>query len=164
LILKLLVIIVGNVKPNANRLNALASRIRNSLNGFEMRQNREYLICKDIAMYIKLQYPTVIFHFDLAGLNLSKAQAGMNKAIQFHRGFPDLFIAEPRMGYSGMFIEVKAEGTKLYKKNFEAYTPHIAEQSEFMDILRIKGYKCEFGVGWDECHKLIDQYLKPLIS
>jgi hypothetical protein len=125
-----------------------------------MRQNREYQICKDIAQYLRLQYPAVLFHFDLAGLNLSRAQAGMMKAIQSHRGFPDLFIAEPRLGYNGLFIEVKAEGTRLYKKNFEAATPHIAEQSEFMDALRIKGYKCEFGVGWDECHKIIDQYLK----
>lgn len=125
-----------------------------------MRNNREYQICKDIAYYMRLQYPTVLFHFDLAGLNLSKAQAGMNKAIQLHRGFPDFFIAEGRNGYGGMFLEIKAEGTKLYKKNFEASTPHISEQCEFMDALRIKGYKCEFGVGWDDCHNKIDEYLK----
>ena len=109
---------------------------------------------------MKLQYPDVLYHFDLAGLNLSIAQAGMNKAIQFHRGFPDLFIAESRLGYYGFFIEIKAEGTRLYKKNLEAATPHIAEQSEFMDILRIKGYKCDFGIGWDHCKVLIDSYLK----
>jgi hypothetical protein len=59
-----------------------------------------------------------------------------------------------------MFIEVKCEGTKLYKKNFEAASPHISEQLEFMDILRIKGYKCDFGIGWDDCHKKLDDYLK----
>lgn len=125
-----------------------------------MRNNREYQICKDIAIYMRMQYPAILFHFDLAGLNLSKAQAGMNKSIQYHRGFPDLFIAEPKNGYSGCFIEVKTEGTNLYKKNFEAATPHISEQSEFMDILRIKGYKCDFGIGWDKCKLLIDEYLK----
>lgn len=125
-----------------------------------MRSNREYQICKDIAQYIRLQYPDIIFHYDLAGLNLSRVQASMMKAIQFHRGFPDLFIAEPRNCYNGLFIEVKAEGTRLYKKNFEAATPHLYEQMEFHDILRIKGYKCEFGVGWDECKILLDSYLK----
>jgi hypothetical protein len=125
-----------------------------------MRNNREYQICKDIAYYMRLQYPTVLYHFDLAGLNLSRAQAGMMKAIQGNRGFPDLFIAESRLGYNGMFIEVKCEGTKLYKKNFEAASPHISEQLEFMDILRIKGYKCDFGIGWDDCHKKLDDYLK----
>lgn len=137
-----------------------------------MRSNREYQICKDIAIYMRLQYPAVLFHFDLAGLNLSRAQAGMMKMIQGNRGFPDLFISEPKTvfrdddklpfgtSYNGLFIEVKVEGTKLYKKNFEAATPHISEQLEFMDILRIKGYKCDFGIGWDNCKKIIDSYLK----
>jgi hypothetical protein len=124
-----------------------------------MRNNREYHICKDIAQYMRLQYPDILFHFDLAGLNLSKMQAGMMKAIQGNRGFPDLFIAESRKGYFGLFIEVKSEGTKLYKKNFEAVTSHVSEQLEFQDILRIKGYKCDFGIGWDECKLLIDIYL-----
>jgi hypothetical protein len=133
-----------------------------------MRNNREYQICKDIAIYMRLQYPTVLFHFDLAGLNLSRAQAGMMKAIQGNRGFPDLFIAESRLindlpyrkYYFGLFIEVKVEGTKLYKRNFEAVTPHIEEQLEFHDILRLKGYKCEFGIGWDNCKEIIDLYLQ----
>ena len=125
-----------------------------------MRNNREYQICKDIAQYMRLQYPAVLFHFDLAGLNLSRAQAGMMKAIQGNRGFPDLFVAESRLGYHGLFIEVKIEGTRLYKRNFEAITPHIAEQLEFQDVLRLKGYKCEFGIGWDGCKEIIDQYLK----
>lgn len=124
------------------------------------RENREYQICKDISIYLRLQYPLVIFHWDLAGLNLSRAQSGMMKSIQFHRGFPDLFIAESRLGYNGLFIEVKAEGTRLYKRNFEAATPHIGEQSEFMDGLRLKGYKCAFGIGFDECKSIIDSYLK----
>jgi hypothetical protein len=90
-----------------------------------MRNNREYQICKNIAIYMRQQYPDVIFHFDLAGLNLSKAQAGMMKAIQGGRGWPDLFIAEIRTifreedelpfgtQYHGLFIEVKKEGTIL---------------------------------------------------
>jgi hypothetical protein len=113
---------------------------------------------------MRLQYPATLFHFDLAGLNLSRAQAGMMKAIQGNRGFPDLFIAESKhylnVHYYGLFIEVKAEGTRLYKKNLEAATPHLNEQMEFHDVLRMKGYKCEFGVGWDECKKIIDSYLK----
>lgn len=125
-----------------------------------MRNNREYQICKDLATYLRLKYPTVIFHFDLAGLNLSRAQAGMMKGIQGGRGWPDLFIAEPRHDYNGLFIEVKVEGTKLYKKNFEAATPHISEQYQCMDNLRCKGYKADFGIGLDACLKMIDDYLK----
>jgi hypothetical protein len=125
-----------------------------------MRKNREYQICKDIAIYMRMQYPNVIFHFDLAGLNLSRAQAGMMKAIQSGRGWPDLFIAGPYKKYLGIFVEIKTEGTRLFKVNGDPATPHIAEQLECMDKLRTIGYSCQFGIGFDNCKETIDEYLK----
>ena len=125
-----------------------------------MRNNREYQICKDIAIYLRMQYPNVIFHFDLAGLNLSRAQAGMMKSIQGGRGWPDLFICESRKGCNGLFIEVKTEGIKLCK--MDKITPiseHIKEQIECMDNLIASGYRCHFGVGFDQCKIYIDNYL-----
>lgn len=35
--------------------------------------NPEYVLCRQIAYYIRAQYPGTIFRFDLAGLNLSVA-------------------------------------------------------------------------------------------
>jgi hypothetical protein len=127
-----------------------------------MRNNREYQICKDIAIYLRLQYPKVLFHFDLAGLNLSRAQAGMTKGIQGEKGWPDLFIAQCSFQgeYLGLFIEVKKEGTSLFKLNGEHATPHIAEQSKVLEMLFKRGYKAMFGVGFDECKGIIDDYLK----
>ena len=125
-----------------------------------MRSNREYQICKDIALYMKLQYPNVLYHFDLAGLNLSIAQAGMSKAIQKGRGWPDLFIAEPNENYYGLFIEIKKEGFKTIKKDGTYVTPHIEEQVDMLQRLRGKGYITSFGIGFDECKDIIDQYLK----
>ena len=136
------------------------------------RENKEYILCEQIAAYLRLQYPKVLFHFDLAGLNLSKAQAGMTKAIQYGRGFPDLFIAQKgdlidkgtglisRNYYSGLFLELKAEGTRLFKKDGSIATPHIAEQAEVLERLRDAGYKAEFGIGYEETVKIIDEYLK----
>ena len=97
-----------------------------------MRQQKEYTLCKAIATYLRLQYPGVIFHYDLAGLNLSRAQAGMTKVIQGSKGWPDLFIARSNAVYSGLFIELKAEDTKLYKRDGSFTTPHIAEQFEML--------------------------------
>jgi hypothetical protein len=123
-----------------------------------MRNNREYQICKDIAIYLRMQYPNVIFHFDLAGLNLSRAQAGMMKAIQGKRGWPDLFIAEPKAFLNGLFIEVKAEGTKIYKKDGSCSTPHIQEQ--YMMLYELSdNYRARFGIGFDDCKSIIDEYL-----
>jgi hypothetical protein len=124
-----------------------------------MRNNREYQICKDIALYLRLQYPKVLFHFDLAGLNLSRAQAGMMKSIQGGRGWPDLFIAEPRSIFKGLFLEIKAEGTKLYKKDTYPTTPHLAEQEHCLFALDDNEYCAKFAVGFDEAKELIDGYL-----
>jgi|ERR1035437_4238931 hypothetical protein len=131
-----------------------------------MRANREYQICKDIAIYMRLQYPKVLFHFDLAGLNLSRAQAGMMKAIQGGRGWPDLFIAQPNHGYFGMFMEVKKEDTRLYKcsDNSKGTTPHIIEQIECILNLDNKGYYSSFGIGFDNCKRIIDEYLSNYLK
>jgi hypothetical protein len=131
-----------------------------------MATGREYQIYKDIALYLKLQYPNILYHFDPTGLNLSKTQSGMLKAIQGGRGWPDLFIAEPKMLggvviHSGLFIEVKAEGIKLFKKDGEPVDTHVAEQLECGKQLRAQGYQSAICVGWDECQRVIDQYLKP---
>jgi hypothetical protein len=134
-----------------------------------MRNNREYIICKDIALYMRLQYPNVLYHFDMAGLNLSIAQAGMNKAIQCKRGWPDFFLAGVArqkvygeiVEYLGLFIEIKAEGTKLYKKDGKTYvTEHIKEQHDTLTELNSLGYRAYFGIGFDHCKVLIDGYLK----
>jgi hypothetical protein len=132
------------------------------------RNNREYQICKNIALYMKLQYPSVLYHFDLTGLSLSIAQAGMSKAIQCGRGWPDFFIAGVSrrkicgevVEFLGLFIEVKAEGTKLYKKDGVTYiTDHIKEQRKILTELNSLGYMAYFGIGFDHCKVLIDEYL-----
>lgn len=134
-----------------------------------MRSNREYIICREIAAYMRLRYPSVPFHFDLSGQNLSKAQAGMMKMLQCGRGWPDLFIAEqsifkdisgtPVENYKGLFVEVKKEGTKIFNSKKKPATPHIAEQIEMMEWLERQGYKARFAVGFDEVKKIIDSYL-----
>lgn len=127
------------------------------------RENKEYAVCKAIATYLRLQYPSVLFHFDLAGLNLSKAQAGMTKALN-GRGWPDLIICEPsKTGkYKALFIEVKAEGARLYNKPGYPATVHIAEQMDMIGRLKFRGFYACFGVGLDACIKLIENYFNVL--
>jgi hypothetical protein len=127
-----------------------------------MRASKEYILCKQIATYLRLQYPKVIFHFDLSGLNHSKAQAGQTKIIQHGRGWPDLFIAEARTSYHGLFLELKAEGTRIYKKDGSFSSPHIAEQDAVLKALASKGYQTWFAVGFSEAQKIIDAYMKVI--
>ena len=125
-----------------------------------MRASKEYQLYKQVAAYLRLQYPKVMYHFDLTGVNLSKAQAGMTKAIQDCSGYPDLFIAESRNGTHGLYLELKAEGTRLHKRNGELASDHIKQQSRVLHDLRSKGYDAWFAVGFDEAKKLIDEYLR----
>jgi hypothetical protein len=124
-----------------------------------MRSDIEYSLSKAVSTYLRLQYPKVLFHFDYAGLNLSKAQAGRMKAIQGSRGYPDLFIMAARGKYHGLFIELKPQGTKLLKADGEFATPHLQEQADMIFKLVDEGYAARFGCGIDECIRLIDSYL-----
>ena len=127
----------------------------------------EHQLYEQIARYMQLQYPTVVYRFDLAAdLKLTPGQAVKHKRLHPFRGFPDLFIAEPALDTdirkikAGLFIEIKKEGTRLKKKDGKWASEHIAEQAEMLDILEFRGYKAVFCVGFDEAKKVIDEYLK----
>ena len=120
-----------------------------------------------VCNYLKQNYPDVIFFCDVAsGLHLPIWIASLHSKMRSSKGLPDLFIAEPIFGkhegdesFSGLFIELKKEGLRL-KNGGLPKTEHISEQCVIIQRLRESGYKAEFGVGYDECKKLIDDYLK----
>ena len=123
-----------------------------------MREHEMYI---QIADYMRYQYPEVIYRFDLAAdLKLSIGQAKKHKRLQGRRGYPDLFIAEPRGKYHGLFLEVKRPDVTIYKKNGELVAnAHIREQFDMLEQLRQRGYVAEFACGFDEAKKIIDEYL-----
>lgn len=125
-----------------------------------------------VADYLRLQYPGVLFHSDFgSGIKLTMGQAIKQKRLQGgRRSWPDMFIAEPKDGlnmrtggnpniYAGLFIELKKEGTRLKKKNGEWASEHIAEQAALLGRLEYRGYQAEFACGFNEAKKLIDEYL-----
>lgn len=135
-----------------------------------MRSQNEYILYRQVSTYLRYQYPRVLYHFDPTGLNLSKAQSGMFKAIQGNK-WPDLFIAHKGIElrdelirsfqgeFHGLFLELKKEGTRLYTKDGRPATPHIQEQLDCILKLRQRGYKAEFAVGFDQAKDIIDEYL-----
>ncbi len=130
----------------------------------------EKTLHKAVCDYLRLQYPNVLFNSDLSGsMKLTIGQATAMKRLRSNRGFPDLCIYEPRTidygydmihSYHGLFIELKKEGEKIYKKNGDFTTPHIEEQDGVIHLLRERGYKADFAVGFNEAKALIDLYLK----
>lgn len=116
---------------------------------------------KAVCQYLRMQYNGVLFNSDLSGATkLTIGQASAMKSLRSNRGFPDLVIYEARHNYHGLFIELKIEGTKLYKKNGDPITPHIEEQLYCLLKLKSKGYQTAFAIGFDEAKKFIDEYLK----
>ncbi len=129
-----------------------------------MQNYAEYRICRAIALYLKLAYPKCLFHWDLTGSNLSMAQAGKMKAIQGDRGFPDLVIYEKRGGFGALALEIKAEGTKLYKRNGEPVSDHIREQRDCLLQLHLRGYQSGFAIGFSNAQKVIDEYMRGIVE
>lgn len=114
-----------------------------------------------VAYYLRLQYPDVIFHSDYgSGVRLTRYQAGVQrKQNGGRRAYPDMFIAKMMNSKGGLFIELKKEGTKLEKKDGTWLTPHLAEQAEMLEKLRGEGYEATFAVGFDKAKEIIDNYL-----
>lgn len=122
---------------------------------------QEAILHQQVADYLKLRYKGTIFHSDFAaGLRLPPWLAIRNRRLQSDRGFPDLFIAASRIGFYGLFIEIKVKSVWLKNGNLSS-DPHIQEQNKMLERLRIQGYKAVFGCGFEQICKIIDDYLAP---
>ena len=78
-----------------------------------------------ICDYIKQKYPRVIFTSENSGLRVFWKQAKTLKRMRSCAGLPDIMIFEPRKQKAGMFLEVKKEGTKIYKRDKEVILQNL---------------------------------------
>lgn len=139
--------------------------------------NSEHDLYEQLARYLQLQYPNVIYRFDVgADLKLTPGQAAKHKRLHPERGYPDLYIAESSENvnskdwngivrewgfYFGLYLEIKTESNSPYKKDGTLKKDqHLEEQARMLEKLRARGYKAEFGVGFEGCKKIIDEYLR----
>ena len=128
-----------------------------------------------VCDYLRKNYPNVLFRTDFSsGMKMSPGQAAKHKKFQKSRAWPDLFIAKPEKDifrdsfsgdkyfefFAGLFLELKAEDTKLYKKNGEMVAnKHYREQAEMLKKLRSNRYAAYFAVGYDQAIQIITDYL-----
>lgn len=126
-----------------------------------MHKNTEAIVQRQVCDYLRYQYRGTIFRSDQAGVNQTSRYArGISTVLQSHRGYPDLFVAEPRSDWHGLFLELKAEGKTVWLKSGLLSTDkHIQEQSDVLAKLRIKGYCAYFARGFDEAKVIIDWYM-----
>ena len=95
----------------------------------------------------------------IANIKLTAPQKARNKSIQcddFH--CPDLLILQPNKKYKGLFIELKIKSP--YLKNGELSSiEHIQNQAKTMLRLRDLGYYACFSWEFEQCKKIIDNYM-----
>jgi hypothetical protein len=121
----------------------------------------EYSEHKAVANYIKLQYPKVIFTSDSSGIRLSIGNAKKMLALKAKYKIPDLIILEPNSISNGLIIEIKRKDKSPYLKNGNlSKSEHVQSQNKTLEMLRDKGYSACFGVGFDNCKEIIDNYMK----
>ena len=71
------------------------------------------------------------------------------KAEGFKNGFPDLFLALPKGGYHGLFIEMKRTKESSTSK----------EQKHWNAYLNAVGYRSEICKGWEAAKEVISEYM-----
>lgn len=133
-----------------------------------------------ISNYIKREYPQVILIGDFAaGLNLTDSQRIKMMAMRSEDGQPDISIDYPSRGYHGLRIELKVEGTKIYKKDgktlrkdpysrtywvrgrrFIRSGDHLAEQAATLKKYNDMNYYARFAIGEELAIRLIDWYMQ----
>lgn len=113
-----------------------------------------------IVDYLALRYPNLIVQGSLGGIRLPIGNAVKAKKMGNKKDFPDIFVAIPNDKYSGCLIELKREGTKLYRSNGKLVSnAHYVSQDELHKKLRAVGYYAEFAVGFQDAIQKIERYL-----
>jgi len=116
-----------------------------------------------VVTYLKLNY-NALYCASLGGqYQKYDSQKLKAKRTGYKKGFPDLFIYEPRGGYNGLAIELKALGSSPFKKNGDYKKDYGIggkrySQTEWIENLRLRGYKAEFCTGFDDAKEKIDNY------
>ncbi len=124
----------------------------------------EAIIATKVSNWLQVQYPKVIYRYDIADLKLTMQQANRMKALQGgKRGYPDLFIAEPKHGYHGLYVELKKDYASVFKKDGSyKKDAHVKEQADMHRLLYEKGYRVVWGLGFDDTVEKIKEYMSPI--
>lgn len=126
-----------------------------------MKNQPEFQLQKQIATYLRLQYPKVKFLSDVrASVKLTIPQQVRSKAIQADNfACPDMMIFAVRGKRGGMFLELKASSP--YKRNGQLRTDeHLTRQLIAINDLINDGYHADFYWDFTQAKDAIDEYLK----
>jgi len=125
-----------------------------------MGQKDEFKLHKNIAEYLRLQYPDAVFLSTLNGIRLPIGQAVQAASLQSGRALPDLILLQARRGYHGLCGEIKTGVSEVYRQDGTLkQDQHIREQADMLALLCECGYHASFWFGFDEAKERIDWYM-----
>lgn len=127
----------------------------------ELKKETELSVHNQVCKYLKAQYPKVMFLSDFgAGIKMSIGMANRQSMQKSNHAFPDIMIFEPRGGWNGLFIEVKKDDSIYYKGTTDLKpVQHVLDQFHCIRLLTQKNYYADFGCGFIECKRIIDEYM-----
>ena len=102
-----------------------------------------------VASWLRTSHPNVLFTSTTVD-HVKPMQAIRRKAAGYRAGWPDMFIAEPRKDFHGLFVEMK-------KVKGGQVSP---EQKEVMLQLGLRNYAAKVCHGADEAIRIIWYYLE----
>jgi len=86
-----------------------------------IRMIKEFPVQCEIVLWLNSLQPEVLFCASAGGMRTSIGVAKKMKRAGYKRGFPDIFIYEPRGKYHGLALEVKFQGTtQVEQKDWKA--------------------------------------------
>ena len=109
---------------------------------------KEYQLQKAVCKYLDLQ--GILFCGSMGGqYQVHMSQRIKAKNSGYKKGFPDLFLYEPRGNYHGLAIELKI-----------GYNKPTVEQLTWLNKLTKRGYLAMSSNSLDKTLEIIDTYLK----
>lgn len=115
---------------------------------------------KQLSAWIRLQYPDVYFLSDHSGMYFSSWPIRIYmKASRSKHAALDLVFLEPRGVWHGLVLELKKE-TPFKSTGELRVNEHLQAQEKTVNHLRKKNFKTEWGWEFEQCKKIITEYLK----
>lgn len=117
----------------------------------------ETIVQTSLVEWFQLKYPQYkkcLIRIENEGKR-NAAQAALAYRMGLQKGASDLFIAIPTRQHAGLFIEIKKDKFKVTASNKE----HYDTQAAFIEAMNSMGYFATFGIGFDNCRHIIENYL-----
>src|SRR5450755_424566 len=82
-------------------------------------KQREKSIQKALIVTLRREFPFVVDFFNdwASGAYLTPGQSQQRRALSSGRGWSDFFLPWPSRGFHGMFLEIKREDVRIYRRD-----------------------------------------------